>query len=213
MCELFEVDWFGSKKNQKAFSGLRRVELKTITNTGSDGEISVRYQVLLLTNTGTIPFTRLEYSKYDSEQFQSVISSINSFLATPLEKSLALQEDDRELGYFSIEVSIFLGLLALLIISSGTLITCTFDKEANNMTLSYCRWFGILGETVIQHPLDDIRDVKIEDSDADEGLVFRVVFLLKTGKILPLTHLYSSGYQYKQQIAKLIKTFLNCTSI
>ncbi|KYC35432.1 hypothetical protein WA1_06290 [Scytonema hofmannii PCC 7110] len=209
LCKLIEIDWFGNEKSKKVFSGLRGVELETKTDTNSDGKIYYKYQILLLTDTESIPFRSFDYSKYDLEQFQSVISSIKSFLVNPLEKSLEFQEDDRQQGYISVAISLLLDFLALSSIASGLSITCTFDKEANRMILSRSRWFGILGKTVFLHSLDEVVDVSVETLDTDEGWVYRVIFVLRMGDILPLTRIYSSGYQHKQHIAKLVKLFLN----
>ncbi|MBD2681545.1 hypothetical protein H6H03_29660 [Nostoc paludosum FACHB-159] len=99
--------------------------------------------------------------------------------------------------------------LSLLIITSDVSITCSFDKEANLMTLTRSRWLGIFGKLVIQHKLDELVDVKVESTDGEESTVYRVVFILNSGEILPLTYLYSSGSASKYQIAKMIKIFLN----
>ncbi|WP_242058035.1 MULTISPECIES: hypothetical protein [Nostoc] len=77
------------------------------------------------------------------------------------------------------------------------------------MTLTRSRWLGIFGKLVIQHKLDELVDVKVESTDGEESTVYRVVFILNSGEILPLTYLYSSGSASKYQIAKMIKIFLN----
>lgn len=208
VCELVEVDWFGSEKSKKVVSGLQRSELETKTDTDSNGKISYRYQVLLLTDTGSLPFRSFDYSEYESKKIQSVLSSINTFLANASEQPLEFQEDDSLQGYTSVAISLFLEFLALLIIALGSSITCTLDKEFNTMTLSRYRGFAMLEKTVCQHSLSEIVDVKLESLDADQGWVYRIVFVLVSGEIVPFTHVYSSGFQYKQQIAKILKKFL-----
>jgi hypothetical protein len=207
LCELVEIDWFGSEKSKKVFSGLQGVKLETKTDADSEGKIYYRYQVLLLTDLGLIPFRSLNYSEYDSEEFQYVISSVKSFLANMNEKNLVFQEDNRQQGNIGVGISLFFDTLALLIIISGLSTTCTLDKDAHMITLSRSRRLEILGKTVIQYSLDEILDVKLESIDGDKGYLYRVVFVLSSENILPLTDVYSSGHQHKQQIIKVTKNF------
>ena len=42
----------------------------------------------------------------------------------------------------------------------------------------------------------------------EDGFVYRVVFMLASGESVPLSGVYSSGFEEKQQIVKMIKSFL-----
>jgi hypothetical protein len=208
VCELVEFNWFGYEKFKKIIAELQGVKLESKTDTDQEGKVFYKYQVILKNHTDDIPFRTVNYSKYESEKYQSVISTIESFLADSLQTSLVFQENDRDAGYAGVGISLFLGVLSLLIITSASSITCSFDKEANLMTLTRSRWLGIFGKLVIQHKLDELVDVKVESTDGEESTVYRVVFVLKSGEIFPLTHVYSSGSASKYQIAKMIKNFL-----
>ncbi|MEA5549554.1 hypothetical protein VB713_00925 [Anabaena cylindrica UHCC 0172] len=212
VCELVELNWFGHENFKKLVTNLHGVELESKIETDKEGKVSYKYQVMLLTNTDNIPFRTHNYSKYESKKYQFVISTIESFLSNSLQTSLVFQEDDRNVGYAGMKISLFLGMLSLLIITSGSSIICFFDKEANFMTLTRSRWLGIFGKEVTQHKLDELVDVKVERTDGEEGFIYRVVFAFNSGKILPLTHVYSSGSASKYQRSKIIKDFLNLKS-
>ncbi|GAA6620396.1 hypothetical protein [Scytonema sp. NUACC26] len=208
VCEVVEFNWFGYEKLKKIIADLQGVKLERKTETDKEGKVSYKYQVILINNTDNITFRTVDYSKGESEKYQSVISTIETFLAESLQTSLVFQEDDRDIGYFGVGISLFLGVLSLLIITSSPSIICSFDKEANLMTLIRSRWFGIFGNLVIQYELDEIVDVNVENTDSEESIVYRVVFVLNSVEILPLTYVYSSGSASKYQIAKMIKNFL-----
>ena len=209
ICQLVEFNWFGHEKSQKRISGLLGATLEKQSKI-DNGKTSYKYQVRLLTSTESIPFTQVAYSsKYSYKQLESIISSTNKFLTQPLEKNLALKQDDSLIGYLGVGITIFFSLLALLIIAAGSFISCNFDKELNIMTLSRYRWFGRFGKTVFQYSLNEIVDVKVEQSTTNEDdWFYRVTLVLESGESLPLTRAYTSGFEDKQQIVNIIKAFL-----
>ncbi|MEH1946668.1 MAG: hypothetical protein V7K77_06880 [Nostoc sp.] len=138
-----------------------------------------------------------------------IILKIKNFLAQPLEKSLVVKQDDTLKGYTAIGVTLFWFLLGLFIIATGSFINCNFDKESNSLTLSRYRWFGKLGKAVFLYSLNEIVEIKVESSDSSEGgFVYRVILMLASGEIVPLSGCYSSGFEEKQEIVKMIKSFV-----
>jgi hypothetical protein len=138
-----------------------------------------------------------------------IILKIKDFLAQPLEKNLVVKQDDTLKGYAAIGGTLFLFLVGLLIIAAGSFINCNFDKESNNLTLSRYRWFGKLGKAVFLYSLNEIVDIKVESSDSSEGgMVHRVSLILISGETVPLSGCYSSGFEEKQQIVNMVKSFL-----
>lgn len=212
ICQLIEFDFLGHQKSQKQISGLIGVYLDKQTKTDKNGKKSYAYQVLLLTNRESIPFTRVTYSDYFQEKAEYIILRIKRFLAEPLENNLIVKQDDRLAVDAAIILSLFCFLLSLLLIAAGSFINCNFDKESNVLTLSRYRWFGKLGKAVFQYSLNEIVDIKVESSDSDEGgFVYRVTLILASGESVPLSSVYSSGFEEKQQIVNLMKTFLAST--
>ncbi|MBD2567323.1 hypothetical protein [Anabaena lutea] len=210
ICKLVEFDWFSHEKSQKHISELIGANLEKQSETDSDGKIYYKYRIQLITNTESFPFAQAYRDRFSHEQLKSIISQINNFLAQPLEKKLLVQKDDRSLIYFLVEITVFFSLLALIIIGAGLFISCNLNKEANSLILSSYRWFGIFGKSFSQYSLNEIVNIKVESSDADEGgFTYRVILILESGESVPLSHVYSSGFEEKQQIVNIVKSFLS----
>ncbi|AFZ57840.1 hypothetical protein H6G54_16390 [Anabaena cylindrica FACHB-243] len=209
ICKLVELDWFSHEKSQKHISELIGASLEKQSETDSDGKkIYYKYRIQLITNTESFPFRQAyRASRFIHEELESIISQINNFLAQPLEKKLLVQEDDRSI---LVAITIFFSLLPLIIIGAGLFISCNFNKEANSLILSRYRWFGIFGKGFSQYSLNEIVNIKVESRDSDEGgFTYRVILILESGEIVPLSHVYSSGFEEKQQIVNIVKTFLS----
>ncbi|MEH2283083.1 MAG: hypothetical protein V7K90_17430 [Nostoc sp.] len=208
ICQLREFDFLGHQKSQKQITGLIGTRLEKQTKTDKNGKIIYEYQVQLLTNTESFPFRRATYSDYFSEEADLIILSIKDFLAQSLEKKLVVKQDDRLYGYVLIVITIFWFLLGLLIIAVGSFINCNFDKESNSLSISRYKWFGKFGKEVFLYSLNEIVDIKVESSNSEDGFVYRVTLMLASGETVPLSGCYSSGFQEKQEIVKIIKNFL-----
>ncbi len=170
-----------------------------------------RYNLLLLTDLGEIPFNRLSsYTKnYKLDSLYEIASSINKFLEKPVLTTLSVIQDDSNSVSAGIYVTVFFGIIALLIIGGGTIRDCSFDKKDNLMILISYRWFSAFGKDIIQYSLNDVQDMSIEWVEADEsGSLYRISFVLNSGKIIPLTNLYSSSYEEKRQLRDYIKKFI-----
>ncbi|MDZ8089372.1 MAG: hypothetical protein RMY16_28040 [Nostoc sp. DedQUE12b] len=210
-CELLEIGLFDNQVRTEVFSELNSVKIEAIDNENSHREITKTYQLFLSTDLGNIPFKNLSsYTKnHKLDKLYSIAASIKYFIENPSEKTLSVLQNDSDGVYAGFKITIFFGLLALLIIALGKVTDCKFDKETNTMTMSRHQWFGKLGKEVIQHSLNEIKDVKLEHIEGEEGgWLYRVTFVLKSDEIIPLTQVYSSVYQEKQQLVNCIKTFL-----
>ncbi len=210
-CELLEIGLFDNQVRTEVFSELNSVKIEAIDNENSHREITKTYQLLLSTDLGNIPFKNLSsYTKnYKLDKLYSIAESIKYFIENPSEKTLSVLQDDSDGVSAGFQITIFFALLALLIIALGKVTICNFDKETNTMTINRYQWFGKLGKEVIQHSLNEIKDVKLERIEGEEsGWLYRVIFVLNSDEIIPLTQVYSSVYQEKQQLVDCIKTFL-----
>ncbi|MDZ8067369.1 MAG: hypothetical protein RMY64_17380 [Nostoc sp. DedQUE08] len=208
ICQLTEFDFIGHQKSEKQISGLTETRLEKQTKTDKEGKNIYEYQVQLLTNKESIPFRRITYSDYSSEEAEFIILKIKNFLAQPLEKSLLVTQDDTIILYGAIGITLFWFLLGLLIIATGSFINCNFDKESNSLTLSRYRWFGTLGKAVFLYSLNEIVEIKVESSSSEDGFVYRVSLTLISGEKVSLSGCYSSGFEEKQEMVKMIKSFL-----
>ncbi|MDZ8106094.1 MAG: hypothetical protein RM338_10800 [Nostoc sp. DedQUE12a] len=214
ICKIREFDLFGHQQNQKEIYDLIGTSLEKQTKTDREGKVIYKYQVKLLTNTESIPFRRIAYSDYFPQKAELIILKIKNFLAQPLEKSLIVTQDDTIIFYGAIVITIFWFLLGLLIIGAGSFINCNFDKESNSLTINRYRWFGKLGKAVFLYSLNEIVNVKLESLNYDEGgTEFRVTLILESGERVSMigyydSGFYSSGFQEKQEIVKMIKSFL-----
>jgi len=207
ICKLREFDFFGHEKSQQQIDGLIGTILEKQTKTDKKEKIIYEYQVQLLTNTESIPFRRITYSDYFSEEADFIILKIKNFLAQPLEQNLLVKQDDTIMVYGAIGMTLFWFLLGLLIVAPGSFINYNFDKESNSFTLSRYRWFGILGKAIFLYSLNEIVDIKIETFNYDEGGAgYRVNLMLASGETVALTGCYSSGFE--EEIVKMIKSFL-----
>jgi hypothetical protein len=209
MCNLIEKDWFGQKKNGVQIFDLLEAKLETEMEIDSLGKPIRIYKILLLNDKDSFPFTRKTYTKFQLEQLQSIVLKINDFLTNPLEKNLAVILDDTCIGYIILIITLFCGLLTLLVASAGLFITCHFDKETNTVKLSRYRWFGILGKTVFQYSLNEITAVKLEkiDTSIDEHF-FQVILVLESGENLQLTPNYTPKHINADFIFRVTKNFL-----
>ncbi|MBN3923395.1 hypothetical protein [Nostoc sp. NMS4] len=208
ICQLIEFDFFGHQKSQKQISGLIGSRLEKQTKTDKEGKIIYKYQVQLFTKTESIPFRRTTYSDYFSEEAEFIILKIKNFLVQPLETSLVVKKDDTLVVYAAIGITIFCLLLGLLIIASGSFIDCNFDKESNSLSISHYKWFGKLGKSVFLYSLNEIADIKVKSFYGEDGTVHQITLMLESGERVPLIGTYSSGFQEKQEIVKIIKNFL-----
>lgn len=208
ICQLIELDWFSHERSQKHISELIGANLEKQSETDSDGKIYYEYRIQLITNTESVHFTQAyRAGSFSYEELKSIISQINNFLAQPSEKKLIVQKDDRSI---IVAITVFFSLLALIIIGAGLFISCNLNKEANSLILSRYRWFGIFGKGFSQYSLNEIVNIKVESSDSDEGrFTYRVILILESGEIVPLSHVYSSGFEEKQQIVNIVKSFLS----
>lgn len=195
-CEIAESSLLGFAAREISLTSLQGAEVETQTD--SDGST---HRVVLLTRDEDIPFPFYYSSGYDKKQANA--SRINAFVNNPAEIALGIQDDGRWFAYPFGGIFVAAGLF---VISTGKVVTCSFDKTLDRMTL---RRQGLFGAEVIKHSIWRISDVQVESSiDGDDDRTYRVSFKLKAGDHLPLTSYYSGGKGDKQQTVERIRTFL-----
>lgn len=208
-CQLVEIGWIDQELNKKTIDGITKSQIETIIKSDDDGKNLYEYQLMLVSDTSNIPFRSSNYLKYKLAELQSIEAKINSFLTDFSEKELSIIEDSSSVGYIGIKISIFLLLLFLLIYGLGVIIEVNLNKENNTIIISRYQWWGKLGKTTRQHPLIDLKDVKIESTESsDNDTLYRVALVLNSDEIIPLTQVYSSDYWSKKQLVDRIQDFL-----
>lgn len=209
MCTLTKNDWFGSEKTRIVIPNLYEAKLETQIKTDSRGQPKNWYQVLLLSDTDSIPFSHIRYNEFKFRKMQSIVLIINNFLVSPTEEKLEVKNDDSLVNYFALLSALFWGLVAFLLAVAGLFIHCDFDKEANTIKISRCRWLGKLTKTIFQFSLNEITDVKVERIDTSiDKFYSRVILSLESGDNLLLTPDYTEYYIDGGYIVKLVKNFL-----
>lgn len=196
-CELVESGLLRSDVKNIPLGTLQNVNLDIRTN--HDGDET--YRVVLLTEMGELPFT----SHYNSDptQQESIVSDINTFLENPNQTSLRIQQDERWFSYLFGSLIIAVGLFV--IVNKGKVVTCSFDKTKDLMSL---KQRGLLGTEVIELPIHQIAGVTTETlTDAKEHIIRRVDLILNSGKHFPLTPDADPFWDYKK-VAYYIRAFL-----
>jgi len=179
--------------NSKRIIPVNTLRGATVEESGDDE--GRYYRVIILTTGDTVPFTYYSDSGFDDKQ--AIASHIEEFVKNPQITSLKEEQNDQSFfDFFWWCIIVAVGILLM-----TPVVTCIFDKTLNTLTI---KRQGLLGTKVIEHRLDEIKDVLIEDDDG----TYRVTIVLVGELSLPLTSYYSSGRKSKQETVSCIKSFL-----
>ena len=170
--------------------------LRGATVEESEDDEGISYRVIILTTGDKVPFTYY-YSNSGFDDKQAIASHIEEFVKNPQITSLKEEQNDQSFfDFFWWCIIVAVGILLM-----TPVVTCIFDKTLNTLTI---KRQGLLGTKVIEHRLDEIKDVLIEEDDG----TYRVTIVLVGELSLPLTSYYSSGRKSKQETVSCIKSFL-----
>lgn len=196
-CQLVESGLLGSEETEIPLNTLQNVKVDLRTN--HDGNDT--YRVVFLTKRGEFPFT--SYYSSDTTQQESITSDIKTFIENPNQTSLRIQQDDRLFSYLF--GSLIIGVGIFVIVNKGKVVTCSFDKTNDLMSL---KERGLLGTKVLELPIHQIAGVTTETvTDAKEHIIRRVTLILNSGKHFPLTSDADPFWDYKK-VAYYIRAFL-----
>jgi hypothetical protein len=93
----------------------------------------------------------------------------------------------------------------------GQISICDFNANTGQFTI---KRQGLLGKKQIQHPLSEITLVQTKSNSVlgsdyrSSDTTYRVEIVLLSGKIVPLSNYFESGYESKEKIANQIRVFL-----
>jgi hypothetical protein len=210
-CQLIESSVSNKEIRKKLFSGLHGSKIEVVEDEYDNRESTTRYNLILATDLDNIAFSHLNvYTKnYKLDELYVIKSKIDIFLKNSSQQTLNILEDSSESVAAGFYITVFFSFMTAVILALGTVVECKFDKHDNTMILSRWKYWRIFGDDKIQHTLSEIKDIKLEDADAEEGSVYRIVFILNQGEIIPLNQIYTSEYLDKRKLIKRIKDFLN----
>lgn len=177
-------------------------------------------RVLLNTKTGSINLT-VDDLENGAEQ-EKIATQINTFIKSPTQPFLKVQQKGMPLDWMMILVFITLSLIPILLpfyillFALGTT-TCTLDKTLGKFKLQH-QWFKIFANKelfksiIIEYPLAEIAEVEVEALPKNHRCWY-IVAVMKSGKRLPIFWLATPGKEEKQAMANRIRRFLNLAAI
>lgn len=192
-CELTHSNMFGDRQRTFASDALQRAEVDQ--NRDSDGDVT--YRVVMQTREGEIPLTQAYTSGFGKRRQQA--DAINAFIQTPTQASLEIQQNSYLIGTIVFVCFGLFGSVMVLLVQSGTFI---FDKTLGQLSITRGNIFGRNRQE--QYPLKQLVRAQLQPNDD----TYRVVLMMESGQLIPLTNYYSSGIAPKQKIIHEICTFL-----
>lgn len=192
-CELTHSNVFGERQRTFSTDSLERAEVDR--QRSSDGDST--YRVIIQTQDGEIRLTESTSSGWGRRQQQA--DQINDFIQDPTQPTLELGENNYLIAIVCFVAFGLAGSAMVLCVQSSTF---TFDKTLGKLTLTRSHIFGRRKQE--QHPLKQLVGVQLQHSDE----TCRIVLVLDSGKMLPLTNYYSSGTKAKQKIVDQVCKFL-----
>ena len=203
ICQLDNSNFWSSQKTQIPVSNLKSARVST-----SIKHSIKTYQILIVTSSGEITFN--PHQGYKLKQAQAITSAINAFVENRLKTSLSIESNYK---WFSIAGLITVSVIAvsflcimLLCLLQGV-DTWVFEKNIDGLTLKQKR---LLGNKCTQHlQQGEIEDITVEESEDWNGdNIYRLSILLASGVSIPLSQVYSSGWEHKQEIRRSINIFI-----
>ncbi len=217
-CKVSEINLFNHENNLKLIPKLLEAKIEERVEIDEKDRSKYSYRIILLNQTGTIPFTDYRYTDSTINEFKLLASSINDFLVNNRAEKLVRIIDDRYLVYAGVGLSIFFALISLLLILTGLFIDFCFDKETSMLTVSRYRCLGIFGKQEFQYSFNEIIDVKNERIETSENYYNKVVLILPSNKLslspnISFSRSVSIGFitqhiKNEEYIVKVIKDFL-----
>ncbi len=192
-CELRRFNLFGSVEKLKIFDPQ---EAYIITRSGSKG--GKTYQVVVVTPFGE--YALLSHLSYQANQ--EVAFQINNFINSQ-QSSLSVQQNQRNYVFF-------ISLLMLILMAVGAFLAtspvsnCTFYKSLNKV---FIERKSLRGQIIIEHPLEQILRIDIQEKQFKYSKLYRVVILMEFGKNIPINPEYSDENSIRHAVYR-INSFL-----
>ncbi|AFZ15270.1 hypothetical protein Cri9333_4489 [Crinalium epipsammum PCC 9333] len=112
---------------------------------------------------------------------------------------------DSPIDYFGFLCIIFSNLMMF----GSPVQTCIFNKDLNYVTLKHKGW---LGTKIIAYPIDEIEEIKIQESRFVGTQFYRICLILISGKKFYLTQVPSTDWKLQKKLVQYIRQFLSYSS-
>ncbi|MBD2462949.1 hypothetical protein H6G89_18070 [Oscillatoria sp. FACHB-1407] len=197
-CNLTTTQWFQSSSRSLALETVNRA-----TIWASRIQKVNYYSLILQTPTENIAFAG---SSSDRTQVEAIAAQINTFLENPGQSTLMVQRDER-LNRFLLGA--LMGAIGGSILMFANTTTCVFDKQQGTVWLNHQ---SLARTKAITHPLEQIERVRLSKHKArSKGKTtyqYRVVLVLKSYEVLPLTLIYTPHLKSQERLLEEIMAFL-----
>ncbi|MFH7024822.1 MAG: hypothetical protein ACHBN1_05335 [Heteroscytonema crispum UTEX LB 1556] len=182
-------------------------QAKVVIVPRGDGKTQYQ-QIVLLTKEGGIPlgFTRTEQPDMTAKKLNAIALQINNFLKNTKQSYLTIQQGTSWINW-AFGSAIALNLLWLLYCSE--FITWELDRS-NGLRIQKRSW--LFFSTDIQHPLQDIINVQLEEKSNKVWKTYRVKLFIAPNQTLPMDISYTNyccNRENTEKIGNAIAQFLN----
>ncbi|HLO89038.1 MAG TPA: hypothetical protein VK203_29085, partial [Nostocaceae cyanobacterium] len=168
-----------------------------LTKTGRRGSKS--YKTIIVTPNGE--FSPLSHASY--QQNSDFVNKVNNFI-TSGENNLSVQQHQREyLNFMSFIFFIMMVAGAYLFTSPKS--NCSFYKNLGKLIIERQ---GLRGTETIEHSLDLILYMEIEQKKVKGGMVYRPVIVLKGLQKIPMMLEFTRQERHISDIVRRINLFL-----
>lgn len=191
-CSIVTHGLLGETEN--ALPGRQLQSARVDESTFTDGST---YQVMLITDAGEYPLSRIFSSGYTEKA--RFTAQVNAFVKNPNLANLDTTLDER--GITSIVAAICLFFFLTMAFFFGDAVNYTIDKNEGTFTRNS---IGLRGHRQSQLQIANISRVIVESS----GSTYRITLVQTDGSCKPFTPYYSSGYKGKEKDANVLAEFL-----
>jgi hypothetical protein len=191
LCQLQRSTWIGIRTQQPI------LDVKSVRLAERRVKGGTQFYLVLTTEAEEVEIS-------NSEHQVSSIAEIQAFLSNAQAPTLTLHYHQSTLVIVLLMVAVgYLG--AALYLLTTPAVTCTFYQLLHKVVIEQQRW----GRTnVLEHPLNAIYHVEVEEVRRKNGKEYRMVLWLRGTGQLPLTKDYSTTFKPIATIAQSVRQFL-----
>jgi hypothetical protein len=161
----------------------------------------ISYQAVLITANGLFPLSHLSSSDYEPKA--NAVQQINSFIQNQHQDVLELQ--------VPMEIAILVFSLAFGIVGVGMIfVASTVEVEMNRSEgLLHLRKDGLMGGSQREFLLREIQQAEVQVQRGRRGgVTYRIVLYALNDEEIPLSRVYTSGYEDKRRAVEAMREFL-----
>ena len=200
-CEISRTGLLGKKQQILPLEDIQGTKI----NHWRDGEDSSSYSLILLTKQGEI--APIDTRFYNHETVYNWGEKIDVFLQDNQQDNLLIEYDARWDDYILSALFISSGIVVFL---CAKVVFCKIDKTLGILTLEK---YSIIGNSQEKYNIRHIKGLTLQTSNGGKSKGSRVALVMVSGKYIPFTSYYSSGFNQHQKTVDTISKFLNLEKI